>query len=87
LSDKKSPLDLSAVKCIIIDEADVFFSDQNNFKQIQTLVKGHFAQHDPQFILFSATYPEQTRKNITDLFGVICSIDVKLSQLKLPHVK
>ena len=30
LNAKKNPLDLSGVKSLIIDEADVFFSDDKN---------------------------------------------------------
>jgi superfamily II DNA/RNA helicase len=71
LNSKKSPLDLSAVKCIIIDEADVFFSDDKNHDQVKEIVMEHFEHHKPQYILFSATYPEQTKQNITNLFGVL----------------
>lgn len=34
LSDKKFPLDLSAIKCIIIDEADTFFGDKENLSKM-----------------------------------------------------
>lgn len=59
----RSPIDLSSLKCIVIDEADVFFLDDKNFAFLE-----HVANHKPikerpannkvQWILFSATYPE-----------------------------
>lgn len=33
----RTPLDLSSLKCIVIDEADVFFLDEKNFKFLEQL--------------------------------------------------
>lgn len=33
----RKPLDLSSLKCIVIDEADVFFLDERNFTSISTI--------------------------------------------------
>lgn len=58
LSGRK-PLDLTSIKCIVIDEADIFFKD-DNFKYLWK-VKDYkdVKKANPQWLLFSATYPDE----------------------------
>lgn len=63
--EKRPTLDLSHLKCIVVDEADVFFLDDKNFQALQTVAKnkeiiGRPDDNRVQWILFSATYPEGT---------------------------
>lgn len=54
----RKTLDLTKLKCVVIDEADVFFTDDKNFDYIKRLHSyKHVKEVQPQWILFSATYP------------------------------
>lgn len=57
----RKPLDLSSLKCIVIDEADVFFLDDKNFASLSKIAKNPHIKDNPamQWILFSATYPQE----------------------------
>jgi len=57
----RKPMDLSALKCIVVDEADVFFNDERNFSSLQNIannktIADKYAKDQVQYILFSATY-------------------------------
>lgn len=59
----RSKMNLSTVKCIVIDEADVFFLDEKNFKTIKAIanykdIKSRKEEDIVQWILFSATFPD-----------------------------
>ena len=59
----RKPMDLSALKCLVVDEADVFFLDDKNFASLKNIafnkqIKDRPETNKVQFILFSATYPE-----------------------------
>lgn len=59
----RSPLDLTHLKCLVVDEADVFFLDEKNFASLKAISNyAHIKKRDEankvQWILFSATYPE-----------------------------
>ena len=38
---KKPTLDLSALKCFVVDEADVFFNEKRNFQALTEVVTKH----------------------------------------------
>jgi len=38
LQNRKKSIDVSALRCLVIDEADVFFTDERNLKSLQNLV-------------------------------------------------
>ena len=59
----RKPLNLSALKCMVIDEADVFLMDDKNFQSLKSIancrsIKQREPEDKVQWILFSATYPE-----------------------------
>ena len=63
-------MDVSHLKCLIVDEADEFFKDDKNFtsmKKVRNAINNQNKNRQPdnriQNILFSATYP----KGETDL--------------------
>jgi len=61
----RKPYDLSALKCIVVDEADVFLLDDKNFQSLKNIafnkqIKDRPETNKVQWILFSATYPEGT---------------------------
>jgi superfamily II DNA/RNA helicase len=57
---------LSELKCIVVDEADYFFSDAKNGKDLLAL---HEALQEMklkyQYIIFSETYPEEASEFIS----------------------
>jgi superfamily II DNA/RNA helicase len=55
---------------IIIDEADVFFSNERDFADIKTLhntIMGKDKKLKYQYVLFSATYTETIKERISFL--------------------
>jgi|TARA_B110000285_G_C14964718_1_gene533460 superfamily II DNA/RNA helicase len=64
-------LNLQALKCVVVDEADVFFKPEN-FEHLWKLkdCKGMKEKNPPaQWILFSATFPEGVDPAIDDIIG------------------
>ena len=64
----RRPLDLSQVKCFVIDEADCFLLDDKNFASLKVVancndIKNRSENNKVQWILFSATYPEGQEKS------------------------
>lgn len=45
---KKSALDLSAVRCFVVDEADVFFNETRNFQALTEVVSKHISKIQPK---------------------------------------
>ena len=61
----RNPIDLKNLKCLVVDEADVFFLDDKNFETLLKVanykdIKQRNEDNKVQWILFSATYPEGT---------------------------
>ena len=59
----REPMDLTHLKCLVIDEADVFFLEDKNFQDLKAVAHYKHIRDRPegnkvQWILFSATYPE-----------------------------
>ena len=82
LHGKSGAIDLSEVKCIVIDEADFFFSDPENYNQLKTMYKTFLAPNknqNIQYVLFSATYPPEVYKQIGGLFGEASQIKIENS--------
>ena len=59
-------LDLSALKCIVFDETDVFFGEQRSLKQLKELHAKYISKlpQKIQHIFFSATYTEEIKAQI-----------------------
>ena len=43
--DGKKPIDLSHVRCLVIDEADFFFSDKENFETLKAIFTKYLKQY------------------------------------------
>lgn len=59
-------LDLSQLKCFVVDESDVFFGDQRNLSQLKEIHSNYIAKlpQKVQHIFFSATYAEDVKAAI-----------------------
>lgn len=58
----RKPLNLKGLKSIVVDEADVFFTDEKNFNSLKKIatckdIKGRDEGNKVQWVLFSATWP------------------------------
>jgi superfamily II DNA/RNA helicase len=59
---------LSELKCIVVDEADYFFSDSKNHKDLLSLHEALQAMKlKYQYIMFSETYPEEVSESISSI--------------------
>lgn len=63
ISGRGKKLDLSTIKCVVVDEADVFFLDDRNFKTIKGIanykdIKTREEGKEVQWVFFSATFPD-----------------------------
>ena len=92
-------MDLSALKCLVVDEADVFFLDDKNFESLKNIafnkqIKNRPEENKVQFILFSATYPEgseqiyeQVQQRMSEIVQKAQQIKLANEKLKLSHIK
>ena len=76
---KKMAADLTSIKCIVIDEADVFFSDDKNFEVIKKIadfkdIKSRETGNKVQWLLFSATFPDDSENEQDKVFMNISKI-------------
>lgn len=95
----RRPLNLAKLKCMVVDEADVFLLDDKNFEALKNIanfkdVKDRSENNKVQWILFSATYPEGSEKSyemvqhrMSDIVEKAQQITIKAEKLKLEHVK
>jgi ATP-dependent RNA helicase DeaD len=70
MTEGRSKADLSSLKVVVVDEVDVFFSDPRNKDQILEFHKkiaDRIKNKSIQYVLFSATYPDQVFKDIGEL--------------------
>jgi superfamily II DNA/RNA helicase len=68
----RKKLNLKGLKCLVVDEADVFFIDEKNFNSLKAIgnyedIKKREEGNKVQWILFSATYPDDDGTGIYDL--------------------
>ena len=86
---KGSTLDLSALRCFVVDEADVFFNEKRNFQALTEVVSKHVSklEHKVQYILFSATYPEEIKELIGTIVKKAQQISIKKESLQLDHIR
>ena len=89
-------MDLSSLKCLVMDESDVFFLDEKNYETIRRIVESKSLKDHPgyQWVLFSATFPaggeasfEEVQKRISAFVKKSVEIKVKPEKLKLPHIQ
>lgn len=95
LSGRKQ-VDLSGLKCLVIDEADVFFLDEKNHQSLLKIAESKHIKEkkDLQWVLFSATYPvddaaiyEKVQERVSKIITMAQQIKVKNEKLKLPNVQ
>jgi len=87
LSGRK-PIDLSALKMIVYDEADELFLQQTNHEGFQ-LLKQFLGKIkvEPQHVLYSATYTEDVIQYARRIVGDFKMFQMKKESLKLKGVK
>lgn len=83
-----APLDMSGLKCIVIDEADYFFAEESNYDEIKQFL-GVFdkKEQDTRHIYFSATYPDIVNERIGEVVEEASQISLQKSQLSLDHIQ
>lgn len=88
LKGRKPTFDLSEVKCVVIDEADIFFKETRNLQALTEVVTKHFSRLSQkiQYILFSATYSEDVKKDISSFIAHAQQIVLKKENLALNHI-
>ena len=88
LKGRKPTFDLSEVKCVVIDEADIFFKETRNLQALTEVVTKHFSKLNQkiQYILFSATYSEEVKKDISSFIAHAQQIVLKKENLALNHI-
>ena len=88
----RTPIDLSELKVIILDEADVFFTDDKNFATVKFIashkhLKNRDADNRVQWILFSATYPKGEQPKVLKRATKRCRKRSQRSWLRLSRSK
>lgn len=66
----RGKVDMSSLKAVVVDEADVFFSDQRNkdeLMRLHNLIADRIKSRATQYIMFSATYPEKVYEQVGSL--------------------
>ena len=63
----KGKLDLSQLKCFVVDETDVFFGEQRNLVQLKGIYSNFISKlpQKVQYIFFSATYTDEVKAAIS----------------------
>ena len=83
LKGRKPTFDLSEVKSVVIDEADIFFKETRNLAALTEVVTKHFNKlpQKIQYLLFSATYSEDVKKDISTFIQHAQQIVIKKEKL------
>lgn len=72
---------------MVIDEADWFFSKEQDFKALNGICSKHFADKKIQYVLFSATYPEEVKELISKIVREAQQIKMTKDKLQLDHIQ
>jgi ATP-dependent RNA helicase DDX19/DBP5 len=88
LNSRSKVLDLSHLKVVVIDEVDFFFRNEQDRKALFDINNKHFAKQLPklQWLLFSATYPEDVTVTIDEFCKDAYQIALKNEKLQLDHI-
>ena len=80
---------LKQLKCLVIDEADFFFTDANVLADMENLKKEVLSKlpKEIQFVLFSATYKGDVNTRISEFVTKAYQIKVKIENLKHPKLQ
>ena len=99
LTRGRKPMSLARLKCMVIDEADVFLMDEKNFLTLKSIanckdLRDRKEENKVQWILFSATYPEGkdhsyelVQQRMSEVVENAQQIQIKAEKLRLEHVK
>lgn len=91
LSGRK-PLNLKELKCVVVDEADVFFKPEN-FEHLWKLKDYKGMPETAQWILFSATFPTGENQEIDDIIGKLAGkciqikVEAETSMERIKHIQ
>lgn len=87
--NKKDVMSLDDLKAVVIDEADWFFGTehQQDFKALSEIVDKRLKDKKIQYILFSATYPEEVKQAIFTIIKEAQQIKLTKEKLQLNHIK
>merc|ERR1712147_319078 len=88
LSSRQKVLDLSDLRCVVVDEVDHFFSDEKNKQQFIDINNKYISKltQNIQWLLFSATYPEDVVQALDEFCPQAYQINVKNEKLQLDHI-
>jgi ATP-dependent RNA helicase DDX19/DBP5 len=88
LGGRTKTLDLSHLRVMVIDEVDFFFGDERNKTQFYDIYNKNLAKlpQEVQWLLFSATYPEDVVKALDEFCPQAYQINVKNEKLQLDHI-
>lgn len=83
LGSRSKVLDLTHLKVVVIDEVDFFFRSEQDRKNLYDINNKHFAKQLPklQWLLFSATYPEDVTATIDEFCKDAYQIALKNEKL------
>lgn len=88
LKGRSNKLDISQLKCFVIDECDVFFSESKNLSQLKEVYTKYIKTlpHKVQNIIFSATYSDDVKKTIGEFSADANQIELSKESLALDHI-
>jgi ATP-dependent RNA helicase DDX19/DBP5 len=89
LNNRTKVLDLSAMRVLVIDEVDFFFSgSEDNSRTLYDLHNKYLSKLPKfQWVLFSATYPPATLDSIYEFCKEAAAIQLKKEKLHLDHIQ
>ncbi|CDW75207.1 dead box protein 80 [Stylonychia lemnae] len=83
----RNKVDLSALKVVVVDEADSFFDQVKSEAELNGILDAiKKLDHQVQFIMISATYNEQVQDKIANLIEEANQISQQISQLQLTNI-
>ena len=83
----RDKLDLSELRVVVLDEADVYFKDEDIERDTMNLVAIFKKLTQPiQYVLFSATYNEVISIKISEIISEANQINLKKEKLKLDNI-
>ncbi len=88
LTDHQKVIDLKSLRCLVIDEVDLFFESEHNYHKLNDLNNKFFSKLPKfQWVLFSATYPPEIIDAIYQFCKKAASIALIKKNLQLDHIQ
>jgi superfamily II DNA/RNA helicase len=83
LKGRSNKLDLSELRCFVIDECDVFFSESKNLTALRELYSKYIKvlPQKVQNIFFSATFTDDVKRTISEFTEEANQIELKKEAL------